>query len=235
MPHSDSLSIADKLLLAAYEVVAEDERPLTAEDIAVAAWRRFPRAFGLRGHNDKNGLPMYPDSNRVYAELMGSKPIRRRGHLKKVGTKLYALTASGRSFAQQLSVPDDGESADGGQSAGGKATMSREIRGRLERLLRSRAVLRAQNGELERVTFHDACVFWGITAHSKPIELEGAMANVASVIAIVEASIQSGANELRTGEGDLSPSTPRLLRTVDDYLQNRFADEMATIRRRDQS
>lgn len=232
MTRPDKLSMANKLLLAAYELVAEEERPITAEDIVVAAWRRFPRAFGLRGHNNQNGLPMYPDSNRVYAELMGSKPIRRHGHLKKVGTKLYTLTASGRSFARQLSAQDDRESGGDGELGGGKATMPREIQARLERLLSSRAVLRAQSGEMDRVTFHDACVFWSITSHSKLIELEGAMADVTNAIEVAEASIRSGANELRTGEGDLAPSTTDLLRTVHEYLQDRFADEIATIRRR---
>ncbi len=221
----------EKLLIVAYGLSEGEDRPLTGEDLVVAAWRRYPRAFGLRGHDDDRGLPRYPDSNRVYAELMGSKPIRKRGFLKKVGTKLYKLTPSGQTLGRQLNEEEPGQPSSSGFS-GGKATMSREIRGKLERLLRSRAVLREQSGEIDRATFHDACVFWGITAHSKRIELEGALAEVENAIMAAEESVKSGASELRTGAGNLSLSTADLLRKVHEHLKERFSTELATIRGR---
>ena len=228
----ESLTIADKLLVAAYGIAEGKEGPLSAEDIVVAAWQRFPRAFGLRGYNDKQGFPLYPDSNRIYMELMGPKPIRKKGYLKKVGTKLYILTASGLTVARDLRESISGEQAGDAPVAGGKATMSREIRNQLERLLRARAVLRAQSEELDRITFHDACVFWGITAHSQPIELEGAISEIESAIRAAEASIETGGSELRTGGGEIGRSTTLLLHNVHEFLQDRFSSELDTIRRR---
>lgn len=225
-----NLTVCDKLLLAAYGLDGGEGRSFSAEDLVVAAWERFPRAFGLRGYHDADGVPRYPDSNRVFAEVMGSKPIRKRGHLVKIGQKTYALTPTGRQATLRLQEKQQTDS--GGEPTTGKATLSRDILGRLDRLLDSRAVLRAQQGEFERITFHDACVFWGITPRSTAIELEGSLANVAAVIRETESAISHGASERRTGKDDLAVTTGELLRTVHRYLQEKFADELTTIRKR---
>jgi hypothetical protein len=220
----------EKLLLSAYSLDGGNGNHFSAEDLVVAAWKHFPRAFGLRGHNDEAGLSLYPDSNRVFAEIMGSKPIRKRGLLTKTGIKMYALTTSGRDEAQQLAAGQDGAGEVASQS--GKASISRAVRSRLERLLSSRAVHRAQAGELDRITFHDACLFWGITARSSAIELEGALADTRATIEAAEDALGGGASELRTGKGDLSVSATDLLRKVHDSLQQKFAEEFGTIRKR---
>lgn len=66
-------SILEKLLIAAFELEEKGHKPFSAEDIVVASWQKFPDAFGLAGYQDR-----YPDSNRVFAEIMGSKPIRKK-------------------------------------------------------------------------------------------------------------------------------------------------------------
>jgi hypothetical protein len=230
---SDSHTVIDKLLVAAYSLDGGEGRHFTAEELVVAAWQHFPRAFGLRGHNDATGLPLYPDSNRVFAEIMGSKPIRKRGFLTKTGTKLYGLTGSGRAEAVRISrgMENAPEGAEGPKTAG-KATISRSVRGRLERLLGSRAVQRVQTGQADRITFHDACVFWGITARSSSIELEGALSDTSAAITAADNALKSGASELRTGKEDLSRATAEILRSLHDDLQEKFAVELATIRRR---
>ena len=92
---SHGLSVSDKLLLAAHGIGGDVRRTFTAEELVVAAWRRFPDVFGLAGHPDERGLPLYPDSNRVFAETMGCKPIRKKGYLVKTGAKTYRLTEAG--------------------------------------------------------------------------------------------------------------------------------------------
>jgi hypothetical protein len=94
-PHGE-LSVSEKLLLAAHTLEQQGKQLFSAEDLVVAAWRAFPLTFGLRGHADAAGTPAHPDSNRVFAEIMGSKPIRKKGLLVKTGTKMYSLTESGR-------------------------------------------------------------------------------------------------------------------------------------------
>ncbi len=177
-------------------------------------------------------MPKHPDSNRVFAEVMGSKPIRKRGYLEKIGEKKYQLTVSGRQTAAGLSRDTGPKSGDRSVATGGKATLSRDTLTRLEHMLATRAVLRAQNDELERVTFHDACVFWGINSASKAIELQGRLADVKSIIEETDGAIASGASELRTKGKGLSKSTTDLLRDVNSTLQEMFASELATIRKR---
>src|SRR2546426_1543885 len=83
------LSVPDKLLLAAYHLEETGRRPFSAEDLVVAAWRQFPDTFSLAGYRGSDdGQLLYPDSNRVFAEIMGTKPIRKRGLLIKVGNKM---------------------------------------------------------------------------------------------------------------------------------------------------
>jgi len=226
------LTVSDKLLLAARDLDVDGARTFTAEDLVVAAWRRFPRAFGLRGYNDEDGVPLYPDSNRVFAEIMGSKPVRKRGFLVKVGRKTYGLTASGREVTSELALGMGSDHDAISAQASGKDTLPREIVAKLQRLLKCRAVERTQQGELQRITFHDACVFWGITPGSTSIELEGALAEVKSIIEHTAAAVHSGASELHTGRGDLSQSTTDLLRAVHSHLQDRFSSELAVIRQR---
>ncbi|MBC8217893.1 MAG: hypothetical protein H8E73_05455, partial [Planctomycetes bacterium] len=68
MLQKERLTVSDKLLLAALALDGDQEKSFTAEDLVVSAWQNFPMAFGLRGHNDEDGAPKYPDSNRVFAE-----------------------------------------------------------------------------------------------------------------------------------------------------------------------
>jgi hypothetical protein len=139
------------------------------------------------------------------------------------------VTETGRQAAGQMATADSTAGGATSIMTGGKATMSRDVRAKLERLLKSRAVLRAQAGEFDRVTFHDACVFWGITSRTTAIELEGSFANIETVMATAEKSIRSGASELRTRGNDLSSSTTDLLRRVHDFLREKFTDELSTI------
>src|SRR5918911_2824096 len=102
MERKDQLSVSEKLLLAAYDLEENSRRPFSAEDLVVSAWRKFPDTFGLAGYRGGDGELSYPDSNRVFAEIMGSKPIRKRGLLTKVGSKMYSLTEAGRDHARLL-------------------------------------------------------------------------------------------------------------------------------------
>ncbi|MBW1998608.1 MAG: hypothetical protein JRJ29_11660 [Deltaproteobacteria bacterium] len=162
MPNYNRLNVSDKLLLAAYDLEQSSQRPFSAEDLVVAAWKRFPDAFGLAGYGS-----LHPDSNRVFAEIMGSKPIRKQGLLIKVGKKMYQLTDAGREHARLLL------DRVGVVSAIEKADLFREVKQELKRLFSSKAAEKFRNGRLAELTFHDACSFWGISPRSSAIELEG--------------------------------------------------------------
>jgi len=177
------LSVSDKLLLAAYGLEESGRRPFSAEDLVVACWRQFPDTFALAGYRGEDGQLCYPDSNRVFAEIMGSKPVRKRGFLIKVGNKMYRLTEAGREHARHLS-------SRGPEASVQKAALGRDTEQKLRRLLASKAVEKALNKRSQDLTFYDACAFWGITPMSSAIEFRGQVAKLESIVQSARSALQ---------------------------------------------
>jgi hypothetical protein len=218
------LSVPDKLVLAAFDLEERGKRPFSAEDLVVEAWRKYPDAFGLSGHADQDGKPIYPDSNRVFAEIMGSKPIRKRGLLRKVGRKMYQLTEAGREYARVAARQGVGEVV--------KATVAREVKVELVRLLSSRAVEKARAGRFDDITFFDACTFWAISPGSSAMDLDGKIGNLQGIFKAVEESAQNKVLSLEHGGLLLRPDDLRLLRELHTDLMKRFGEELEIIHRR---
>ena len=62
---SGRISLRQQVMLAALDCSAGDlSKEFTAEDLLLAAWKRDPRAWGLRGYE-----VTHPDSERIYVEL----------------------------------------------------------------------------------------------------------------------------------------------------------------------
>src|SRR3989442_8049614 len=125
------LSVVDKLIRAALDLEREGRIPFTAEDLVVSARKVYPDTFGLAGYTDAQGQRLYPDSNPVSAEIMGSKPIRQKGWLTKVGNKMYQLTEAGRQHGAALSGSD--------LSGTEKIGLGRDSREEIERVLKAKA------------------------------------------------------------------------------------------------
>lgn len=224
------LSVCDKLLLAASGLEKRNVLPFTAEDLVVAAWNKFPNAFGLVGYYDDQGCPLYPDSNRVFAEIMGSKPIRKRGLLVKVGQKMYRLTETGRDLAAQLesSVTEDPEA----RRSEAKIGLPRDMLSEIRRLLGSRAVRKVDNDQSDSLTFHDACLFWGVTPQSSAIELEGRLENLNGTVSAARRALGGGQARLKHGGKSLSPGSFDLIDSTHHELLKKFQAEIRTIRGR---
>jgi hypothetical protein len=90
---------AQVILLAAEDLASAGSHEFTEWELTVAAWRRDPARFGLRGYEQK-----YPDHKRVMSEIMGSKPSNpvQLRHIEKIRPSTYKLTALGRSEAARL-------------------------------------------------------------------------------------------------------------------------------------
>src|ERR1700733_5140009 len=104
---TEKLTVPQKLLLAALEA-RKKSATFTAEDLIVQAWKLYPDTFGLSGYGD-----LYPDSNRVLTNIMGTKGMRGKGWLRKVGEKQYRLTSAGlkdgEEFLGQAATPQDSQ------------------------------------------------------------------------------------------------------------------------------
>ena len=216
------LTIPDKLVLAAYALGDDGKRPFSAEDLVISAWRQFPDAFGLAGHTDENGRATYPDSNRVYMEIMGPKPVLKRGLLKKVGKKQYRLTEAGRAHARFLKSQSVGELVE-------KIGVSREIRKELRRLLNSKAMGKVRDGRLDDMTFYNAASFWGISPRTTAIQFHGRVNNLMRIVEVAQTATRDKAVSLRHGGEIFSSEDLDAIVTLHEQMLERFGSEIDVI------
>jgi hypothetical protein len=168
---------------------------------------------------------MYPDSNRVFAEIMGSKPVRKRGLLTKVGQKMYQLTEAGRHHAALLAQRTNMEAIQ-------KSGLARDIRSYIERLMGSRAVCKYREGRSEEITFFDACAFYGISPRSSAIELQGQVANLQGVLEAAKAATAEDAVALRHDGKQYGAKDIQDLFAVHTLIHEKFRAELDILRKR---
>jgi hypothetical protein len=225
MEGNKNLTVQDKLILAAYHLESDGRSPFTAEDLVVSAWRGYPDTFGLAGYKTPQGTLMYPDSNRVFAEIMGSKPVRKRGLLTKVGQKMYQLTEAGRHHAVLLAQRATTETTQ-------KSGLARDVRSYIERLMGSRAMSKYREGRSDEITFFDACAFYGISPRSSAIELQGQVANLLGVLGAAKAAAGKDAVALRHDGKRYDAKDIEGLFAVHEFMQEKFRAELDIIRKR---
>jgi hypothetical protein len=213
-------SILEKLLIAALELEEAGRKPFSAEDIVVASWRRFPDAFGLVGYQDK-----YPDSNRVFAEIMGSKPIRKKGYLIKVGEKLYQLTDSGKQYAKSLTENRVKRETE-------KGLFTREIKKELKKYFESRALAKYKENRSSEITFYDLCALFSISPRSSYIELEGKLSNFNYILAKAQEIASKKAFSFEHGGKEYNLSDIEMLIKLKEFLLKEFEYELNVIRQR---
>lgn len=221
------LSVADKLVIAMLQEEQETgTSSVTAEALVVRAWRSYPDTFGLRGQVDSAGKHLFPDSNRVFVEIMGNKPVRAKGLIEKPGDKTYRLTDAGRELALSLIGVEDAGTR--------RTTMKREDFSRLQRLLNSRALAKFSSGDRDSVTFTDACTFWGI---SPGVGSRALVGKRNGVLALLRQGVLAlgDKDEMATSNSGLSKITRESLEqaaALDQFLEERFPHELALIRAR---
>lgn len=211
----NKLAIHDKILIAGVDLHERGHSPFSAEDLVVASWKLYPDAFSLAGYD-------LPNSNRVFAEIMGTKPLRKQGLLRKVGEKLYVVTEAGLIKRQSLHAVSTGQGAK-------KFNFGRDISYKTRRLLESRAVDKFKNGRLDDISFNDACLFWGLTPRSTAIECEGAFSNLTQVLVAATDAVGDVAKRF-THDGPLiAKADIHRLVEVHDYLKAKFKRDLDII------
>jgi hypothetical protein len=225
MTRGNLLSVSEKLLLSAYDLEDKGKRPFSAEDLVVSAWRKYPDTFGLAGYKERDGNLSHPDSNRVFAEIMGSKPIRKRGFLTKVGKKMYQLTEAGRNEARLLLNNSTNSSTK-------KAALPREIEQELKRLFATKAVEKIKSNRINELTFFDACAFWGISPRSSAIEFEGRIANFKSIVESAQKAVQGKIASFEHGGYTFGSQDLETILKVHEVLLQKFGAEINVIKKR---
>lgn len=214
-------TVPEKILLAAHELEEHGQSPFSAEALVVAAWQKFPKAFGLKGYTDQ-----HPDSNKVLSCVMGERGLTRRGWLAKMGQKLYALTGEGRVVVQRIAAGDEAPAP-----RRAPVRIARDQEKYLLGLFESSAVRKFEEGLKEELTFADACRFWGITENLHGAALTARLDRLRAVLADVEQLLGSGSADLSTGR-NISRDDLNLLTAVHEYLQERFARHLSLLRNR---
>ncbi len=217
------LTVPERILGAALALEAAGKTPFTAEDLVVSAWRLYKDTFGLQGYADQ-----FPDSNRVLTNIMGTKGLRGKGWIVKVGEKKYRLTEAGRAAGKDLSAdvsPNEERAGD----------LSREAISVFERLVLSPPARKAGvEDALDGLTFSDASAFWGISARSSANVLRAHLREVEEVLSAAEVAARHGDRVLPTGRAPvrLTAEVVQRLRSLDQRLRSKFARELELIERR---
>jgi hypothetical protein len=224
------VTVHEKLLLAAAQLEEEGKSPFSAEDLVVAAWRLDPETFGLAGYMDDRGRPAYPNSNRVFAEIMGSKPIRKQGLLAKSGTKTFRLTESGRQRVQDLRSRSD--DIVGQSTSDGKVAFGRDTSRKLQKLLGTRAVEKARSGHIDDITFTDASSFWGITARSTAMTFQARLGDVEGVLRAAQGAAAQRPIRFEHGGKAYTSNDVQQLIDLHRMMLERFSSQLDIIRGR---
>ncbi len=213
-------TVTEKILLAAQQLEHEGQSPFSAEALIVACWQKFPRTFGLKGYAD-----LYPDSNKVLSSIMGARGLASKGWLSKMGQKLYTLSREGRSIASRL--------LQGGEpvSSAAPSRLSRDQEKFLLGLLGSNAVEKFDEGRKQELTFTDACRFWNISQDQHGEALDSRLQKFDVHLNEVVRYLGGGDTDLSNGRS-VSADEVAHLRTVHDYLQEKFARHLNLLRSR---
>jgi len=224
---TEKLTVPEKILLAALE--ARKRSPtFTAEELVVEAWKLYPDTFGLSGYADT-----YPDSNRVLTNIMGTKGMRGKGWLRKVGEKQYRLTSAGISDGEALLREGPRTSVHSAEYL--RAELDRQTTSALDRLLTTAAAQKAIDGRADTVTFHEACGFWDITARSNANTLNARLTDATVLLdRALEALANKGESEgLKLASGTVITKTQiKILRDLHVELQSRLKPDLDILRRR---
>ena len=226
-------SLYDLALIAAAKLERRDEArdSFLAEELVVAAWRECPQRFGLRGYE-----AVYPDSNRVLYNLMGSRGLVARGLLERVAGRRYRLTPDGHAAAEKLRAR--GEASSNGKAMAREKAPSKVIEemaagDELSRLLESDVYVLVMAGESRaEITFTIACKFWGLREGEVGKAVALRLAEVGRLLDRAERELEGSkgfvlADGRHVGEEDLER-----LRKCHDYLGARFARHLTLLRER---
>ena len=223
----ERLTVLEKLLMGALEA-RKRSSTFTAEDLVAVAWQLYPDTFGLSGYANK-----YPDSNRVLINIMGTKGMRGKGWLRKVGEKQYRLSSAGLADGELL-LKKHGTGAGRAQPDYLRAELDRNMLTALDRLVSTHAVRKIINESEDQLTFRDACGFWDITARSNANTLSAKLAEATVLLerAVKSLHTKEESAGLKLPNGNIKYNDLQRLLDLNSEMQAMFKEELNVIRRR---
>ncbi len=214
-------TLSEMILLAAHQLDDQGRAPFSAEELIVASWQQFPRAFGLKGYTDR-----YPDSNRVLSSIMGEKGLTRKGWLAKMGQKLYSLSGDGKRAVQRLLAgePPPEEEAP-------VARLPKDQEKVLAGLLDSPTLQKLTSKKALELSFIDACRFWGISDNLGPDAIDERVDRIERTLHQAE-KLTSRGEALTVGHREVTSADIEVVRNAHEHLQDRFSRHLSLLRSR---
>jgi|ERR1035437_1694513 hypothetical protein len=161
-----ALSRPQKILAVMYELCRGDATALQYEDIVVAAFKRYPEDFQLRGY------PQYPDSSDVHKPLY---EMKQQGLLRSAN-KMFELTPRGLEVASRL-VHSEREDRD---------RLTKPEESEINRMVNCAAFKLFQEGHKEAILDTDFYEYLGVTVRTSRANCLGRLSNVEHAIAAHE-------------------------------------------------
>jgi len=219
-----TISKSEMILLASYERWPDSE--FTSEELVIACWQKYPDSFGLQGYSDK-----YPDSNVVYRYIMGKDSIvKKQRWLSQKGQKCYIVTPAGVNHALRLHGATDS------RPELQQYRIDRFYEQILLRVFTGTAWTKFKNGQIEELTFTDACGFWSINPRSSGEQYMSAKRDLAEAIAVTRRHIEyigkSNRKVTLASKVNVSSQDLEQLEILERELQARFKDQLDIINRR---
>jgi hypothetical protein len=164
---------------------------------------------------------------------MGTKGVRGKGWLRKVGEKQYQLTSTGLSSGEALM----GRLSNAGQKKETKflrAELDRQTSTALTRIVVTSAARKAFAKQNDLITFGDACGFWDITVRSNANTLTVRLTEMTVMLdrALNAVSGATTSEGLKIGNIMLSRYQIERLVSLHRDMQNLFKTELDFIRKR---
>lgn len=218
------LTISQKILLAASKVEQAGYVPFTIEVLTIQAWKDNNETFGLRGFEAD-----YPDTNRLYACIMGERGLAKRGWLVKVGQKLYNLSRQGKEEVERILNGD--ESPLPKRRALAKIQVPKWLEQQLVSLFLTTAFRRYAEGMKREITYRDAARFWNLPETATGDAVDQVLAKVPATLAAVEQLLIGDSIELSNGRS-VSQADLKSLAAVHRFLTEYFAHNLHQQRER---
>ena len=174
-----TLSKAQKILAAMFELGRGQSKPVHYEDIVVFAFRKHPQDFQLRGY------PEYPDSSDLHKPLYAMK---RDGLVRSASDKSFILTARGIEVARGLigaaEMPHD--------------RLTKQEENEIKRITKSPAFDLFQRGEAAKLLDTDFYDYLGASVRTPKGDFLGRLTVVEEAVRAHQAKISDRLSETLT-------------------------------------
>jgi hypothetical protein len=220
------MSLRQQVLLAALDCSGGDlNSTFTAEDLLLAAWKRDPMAWGLRGHEQQ-----HPDSEKIYVELdrasVGGRNVRGGlaglGLLERVHRRTYRLTPAGLSAASEVT----------GAAPSMRGKADRSLADAIANILSHPVFSEWTKDQTTPKRFRDAGHFWGIAVGTPPRVIQKRIAEIDHTLERAQSMlVERGRDEIASRHGQILFSRTDIQRATafQETLKSRFAKELSTL------